>query len=84
MGNLHKTHSQKGEHFFYCPVKMNGMYGSPVDWEFSRFRASEYWEKALADLKNQKEMEKSAKEERAKMRSSKNLKAPGISRGYKY
>ena len=56
---------------------MNQKYGSPVDWDFYQFYSSQYWEKALADMKAEVAKLKAEKEERARVRVEKQHTAPG-------
>ena len=73
--NLHQTYVKKDEPcIFYCPVKMNNLYGTPVEMTFQEFQGSEFWPLAVEDVKKKRKELKEKKERNAALREEKGWK----------
>ena len=78
VNNLHNTFKRPGVPcLFYCPVKMNRLYGTPVDMTFEEFHKTDTFDKALADIATQRKKKEELKEKRKQEREAKSFKAPG-------
>ena len=77
--NLHHTHIRKGEPcFFYCPIKMSSLYGTPVNMTFDQFQKTDHWTVALQDLHKKKEQMQHQKAAAIAKCEEKGWKKPGI------
>ena len=78
VNNLHSTFKRPGVPcIFYCPVKMNRLYGTPLDMTFDEFHKTDTFKVALEDVAKQKREKEELKERRKQEREAKSLKAPG-------
>ena len=78
INNLHHTHIKKGDPgIFYCPHKMNQLYGSPLDMVFSQFRESQFWPLAVRDAQKSKEESEERKRKAAEKREEEGWKKSG-------
>ena len=77
--NLHHTHIRKGEPcFFYCPIKMFSLYGTPVNMTFDQFQKTDHWTVALKDLHKKKEQMQHQRAAAIAKHEEKGWKKPGI------
>ena len=76
--NLHDTIKKPGQPcLFYCPVKMNRLYGSPVDMTSAEFKQSDFFQTALDDVAAAKQAKLDKKERLKREREAKGVKTPG-------
>ena len=78
--NLHYTFISQGSgmpSMFYCPTKMNNLFGTPLDMQFSEFKNSEFWSVHVDNLKKKKLEEAEKRKKAAEIRAAKGWKKSG-------